>query len=668
MGFLTDLFGGSGNSFWTISLSLIIVLILIVIGVWLLKVIFNASGKVTRGRNRRLAIIDAIPVDAKRTMILVRRDNVEHLIITSPAGDAVVETGISVDPRNYVAAATPTTPQTAQKATGSALISDDQTPAERPSTENEEQSKPRRAVETASRLGLTGLLRRRNAVERDRGTADQEQAIQSQPTEPSQALRQPEPRQAAPMGMTPTAVQEPASPSLRHTGLLRASEGGEASGSSSTGAPAPSRSIQTTPVLVENPAISEGETTAKPVQENSGNSAEYRTPPPAALRPPEPAAEKSTPALRTYFSRFAGKRKNDAETKNATDVKDAENGAESKTETKSAAETSNQLDENSASEAPTRQSNLQQSSPPQSTFDSDLSVIQQATASSREPAQGGPSDGDKGEGERNTNNYAHDSFDNETNANNQTHYDQTERLSHTDETPASSHQQTPDDVTPQDHEAAPEILSVAPSVAEQETVSAPAPSRVSSFEARQERADRPRLFRSSSRTEHSAERSSEKPVRPERSRLQRYEQDAEEQVSNVSAAADEAVSDLDHLSNQVSANLDKISEQLPTELTDMPDHMTSAPPLRRTNLLHASNNSGATPDRANAETENRVQDRDKQTSLNADSDTNSFEQSDADAMATIEEGMASTEEGMTSDSPDTERSGQSSQSQGRARD
>jgi flagellar protein FliO/FliZ len=96
MQFLTSLFGGSENSFVTAALALGIVLVLIVLALWVLKISFRASNQLIR-RNKRLTIIDSINVDAKRQLIIVRRDNVEHLILTGGPTDVVVEAGIAAE-------------------------------------------------------------------------------------------------------------------------------------------------------------------------------------------------------------------------------------------------------------------------------------------------------------------------------------------------------------------------------------------------------------------------------------------------------------------------------------------------------------------------------------------------------------------------------------------
>lgn len=47
-----------------------------------------------RGRQPRLAVLDATPIDNRRRLVLVRRDNVEHLILIGGMNDLVVEGSI----------------------------------------------------------------------------------------------------------------------------------------------------------------------------------------------------------------------------------------------------------------------------------------------------------------------------------------------------------------------------------------------------------------------------------------------------------------------------------------------------------------------------------------------------------------------------------------------
>ena len=47
------------------------------------------------GRQRRLAIVEVLPLDAKRRLVLLRRDGAEHLVLLGINGDIVVEHGMA---------------------------------------------------------------------------------------------------------------------------------------------------------------------------------------------------------------------------------------------------------------------------------------------------------------------------------------------------------------------------------------------------------------------------------------------------------------------------------------------------------------------------------------------------------------------------------------------
>src|ERR1700733_8695078 len=51
-------------------------------------------GASSRGRQPRLAVVDYASVDGRRRLILVRRDNVEHLMMIGGPSDVVVEANI----------------------------------------------------------------------------------------------------------------------------------------------------------------------------------------------------------------------------------------------------------------------------------------------------------------------------------------------------------------------------------------------------------------------------------------------------------------------------------------------------------------------------------------------------------------------------------------------
>jgi flagellar protein FliO/FliZ len=50
----------------------------------------------------RLAVMEQASVDSKRKLVLIRRDDIEHLIMTGGPVDVVIETGIVSSPRGIV--------------------------------------------------------------------------------------------------------------------------------------------------------------------------------------------------------------------------------------------------------------------------------------------------------------------------------------------------------------------------------------------------------------------------------------------------------------------------------------------------------------------------------------------------------------------------------------
>jgi flagellar protein FliO/FliZ len=55
---------------------------------------FGFAARLAPGGKRRLGVIEAAAIDAKRRLVLLRRDEVEHLVLIGPDGSTVVETGI----------------------------------------------------------------------------------------------------------------------------------------------------------------------------------------------------------------------------------------------------------------------------------------------------------------------------------------------------------------------------------------------------------------------------------------------------------------------------------------------------------------------------------------------------------------------------------------------
>jgi flagellar protein FliO/FliZ len=64
----------------------------------------------------RLAVVDHANVDGRRRLVLVRRDNIEHLIMTGGPVDVVIETGIPsrpvMTPSDAIEATPPAQPPT----------------------------------------------------------------------------------------------------------------------------------------------------------------------------------------------------------------------------------------------------------------------------------------------------------------------------------------------------------------------------------------------------------------------------------------------------------------------------------------------------------------------------------------------------------------------------
>src|SRR4051794_5009795 len=73
----------------------VIVLALIGLTAWLVRRFgANRLSGSSRGRQPRLAVIDAASVDSRRRLVLIRRDNVEHLMMIGGPNDVIIEPNI----------------------------------------------------------------------------------------------------------------------------------------------------------------------------------------------------------------------------------------------------------------------------------------------------------------------------------------------------------------------------------------------------------------------------------------------------------------------------------------------------------------------------------------------------------------------------------------------
>ena len=89
------MFGDWDGLILRIVVTAIVVLALVALVYWLVRRYASGGlGSIGRGRVPRLAIVDAMPVDGRRRLVLVRRDNVEHLVLIGGPVDVVVEQNI----------------------------------------------------------------------------------------------------------------------------------------------------------------------------------------------------------------------------------------------------------------------------------------------------------------------------------------------------------------------------------------------------------------------------------------------------------------------------------------------------------------------------------------------------------------------------------------------
>jgi flagellar biogenesis protein FliO len=93
---MDSIVGTEGSLVVRFVVAFVIVLALIGITFWLIRRFGGArvGSAAQRGRAPRLAVIDAAAVDGRRRLVLVRRDNVEHLLMIGGPSDIVVEQNI----------------------------------------------------------------------------------------------------------------------------------------------------------------------------------------------------------------------------------------------------------------------------------------------------------------------------------------------------------------------------------------------------------------------------------------------------------------------------------------------------------------------------------------------------------------------------------------------
>jgi flagellar protein FliO/FliZ len=89
-----------GENYLRFILALLLVLGLLALAAVLLR----RSGLGPKlSRSRRLAALESLAVSPRHRLLLVRRDNVEHLLLLGPQGDLVIETNIQSTPTELTA-------------------------------------------------------------------------------------------------------------------------------------------------------------------------------------------------------------------------------------------------------------------------------------------------------------------------------------------------------------------------------------------------------------------------------------------------------------------------------------------------------------------------------------------------------------------------------------
>ncbi len=85
------------DTYWRFVLSLAFVVLLILACAWVARRLGLGGRLVAAGGKRRLAILEVLPLDGRRRLVLLKRDGVEHLLLLGQSGDLVVERGSAGD-------------------------------------------------------------------------------------------------------------------------------------------------------------------------------------------------------------------------------------------------------------------------------------------------------------------------------------------------------------------------------------------------------------------------------------------------------------------------------------------------------------------------------------------------------------------------------------------
>jgi hypothetical protein len=216
---IEELMGAYGGRLVIAVLGVAVGLICLIGILWVLRGRNGPSPFVRGGRNRnpRLQVLDAAAVDARRRLVLVRRDDMEHLIMIGGPTDIVIESGIRAasPPRLSTEGSTISQASLPPAASAAAAVSDLRAPNQArlaaPMGTDTRDAEPR----VEARVPET----RFQAREQQREAALQENAAR-------EAASRPAPRPPAPPVAAPSA---PAAPSVSLPASVQATAGNLAS-------------------------------------------------------------------------------------------------------------------------------------------------------------------------------------------------------------------------------------------------------------------------------------------------------------------------------------------------------------------------------------------------------------------------------------------------------
>ena len=76
--------------------SLILVLSLMGGLAYILKRLGYSQGGMISPKNKRLKVLEVMPIDARHKAVLIKRDDTAHLVLLGANGDTVIETNIDI--------------------------------------------------------------------------------------------------------------------------------------------------------------------------------------------------------------------------------------------------------------------------------------------------------------------------------------------------------------------------------------------------------------------------------------------------------------------------------------------------------------------------------------------------------------------------------------------